>query len=64
MKHVQSNIQEECPMIMEGSEMSKTDLKDIMHSAYNTPRKLCNINGNLTIQQPRLPPNNTDDLTT
>ena len=35
-------------MIMEGSEMSKTeyDLKDIMHPAYDTPRKLCNINGN------------------
>ena len=35
-------------MIMEGSEMSKTeyDLKDIMYSVYDTPRKLCNINGN------------------
>ena len=38
-------------MIMEGSEMSKTEydqsnLKDIMYSAYDTPRKLCNINGN------------------
>ena len=35
-------------MIMEGSEMSKTeyDLKDIMYPAYDTPRKLCNINGN------------------
>ena len=32
-------------MIMEGSEMSKTE-KDIMYSAYDTPRKLCNINGN------------------
>ena len=28
--------------------MSKTeyDLKDTMYSAYDTPRKLCNINGN------------------
>ena len=35
-------------MIMEGSKMSKTeyDLKDIMYSAYDTPGKLCNINGN------------------
>ena len=33
---------------MEGSEMSKTeyDLKDIMYSAYDTSRKLYNINGN------------------
>ena len=35
-------------MIMEDSEMSKTeyDLKAIMYSAYDTPRKLCNISGN------------------
>ena len=47
-------------MIMEGSKMSKTeyDLKAIMYSAYDTPNKLCNINGNYTIRQPKLPPNN------
>ena len=47
-------------MIMEGSKMLKTkyDLKAIMYSAYDTPHKLYNISGNLTIQQPGLPPNN------
>ena len=47
-------------MIMEDSKMSKIeyDFKAIMYSAYDTPHKLCNISGNETIQQPRLPPNN------
>ena len=37
-------------MIMEGSKISRTDydLKAIMYSAYYTPHKLYNINGNLT----------------
>ena len=34
------------------------DLKVIMYPVYDTPHKLCNIRGNQTIQQPRLPPNN------
>ena len=47
-------------MIMEDSKMSKIEygLKAIMYSAYDTPHKLCNISGNSTIQQPRLPTNN------
>ena len=44
----------------QGGKMSKTeyDLKAIMYSAYDTPHKLYDISGNLTIQQPRVPPNN------
>ena len=47
-------------MIMVGNKMSKTknDLKAIMYPAYDTPHKLCNIGGNLNIQQPSYPPNN------
>ena len=47
-------------MIMEGSNTSKkiSDLKAIMYSAYDKPHKLCNISGNYTIRQPKLPPNN------
>ena len=44
-------------MIMEGSKMFKTeyDLKAIMHPAYYTPHKLCNIRVNENIQHPRIP---------
>ena len=36
-------------MIMEGSNMSKTEygLKAIIYSAYDKPHKLCNISRNL-----------------
>ena len=45
--------------IIVGSKMSKTeyDLKAMVYPAYDTPLKLCNIRGELNIQQPRMPPN-------
>ena len=47
--YVFSACDESCVlMIMEDSKMSKIeyDLKAMMYSAYDTPYKLCNINGN------------------